>query len=152
MASASVTSKPSIVAAASGGSAAARMCLPSPGMGFGRSSERLLLERAAELAAIGAAIDAACAGIGSVLLVEGAAGIGKTRLLAHACEQAAAAGMTVLSARAAEYEDGYAWGVVRQLFEAELRSVSPGGQPPGDPPAWGGYPPPHSPLAPGIRP
>ena len=91
-------------------------------MGPGRSPERLLLERAAELAAITAAIDSACAGAGSVLLVEGAAGIGKTRLLAHACERAADAGMTVLTARAAEYEDGYAWGVVRQLFELELRA------------------------------
>ena len=91
-------------------------------MGPGRSPERLLLERAAELAAITAAIDAACAGTGSVLLVEGAAGIGKTWLLAHACERAADAGMTVLTARAAEYEDGYAWGVVRQLFELELRA------------------------------
>src|SRR5580692_223369 len=81
-----------------------------------------LLERAAEVAAITAAIDAAVAGTGSVLLIEGAAGIGKTRLLGHACDQAAAAGMTVLTARAAEYEGGYAWGVVRQLFEAELRA------------------------------
>ena len=47
---------------------------------------------------------------------------GKTRLLTHACEQAAQAGMTVLAARAAEFEDGYAWGVVRQLFEAEIRA------------------------------
>ena len=79
------------------------------------------MERAAELDVIAAAIASACAGAGSVLLVEGAAGIGKTRLLAQACEQAAGAGMTVLTARAAEYEDGYAWGVVRQLFEQELR-------------------------------
>ncbi|MGH3216119.1 MAG: ATP-binding protein, partial [Trebonia sp.] len=85
-----------------------------------------LLERAAEAAAITAAIDAAVAGSGSVLLVEGAAGIGKTRLLAHACDRAAAAGMTVLTARAAEYEDGYAWGVVTQLFDSELRSSSGG--------------------------
>ena len=85
-----------------------------------------LLERAAEVAAITAAIDAAVAGSGSVLLVEGAAGIGKTRLLADACERAAAAGMTVLTARAAEYEDGYAWGVVTQLFDSELRSSSAG--------------------------
>ncbi len=85
-----------------------------------------LLERGAEVAAITAAIDAAVAGSGSVLLVEGAAGIGKTRLLAHACERAAAAGMTVLTARAAEYEDGYAWGVVTQLFDSELRSSSSG--------------------------
>lgn len=91
-----------------------------------------LLERAAELAAITAAIDAARAGAGAVLVVEGAAGIGKTRLLAHACEQAAAAGMTVLTARAAEYEDGYAWGVVRQLFERFWSS----GATPLDPPAW----------------
>ena len=85
-----------------------------------------LLERAAEAAAITAAIDAAVAGFGSVLLVEGPAGIGKTRLLAHACDRAAAAGMTVLTARAAEYEDGYAWGVVTQLFDSELRSSSDG--------------------------
>jgi len=85
-----------------------------------------LLERAAEVAAITAAIDAAVAGSGSVLLVEGTAGIGKTRLLAHACERAAAAGMTVLTARAAEYEDGYPWGVVTQLFDSELRSSSAG--------------------------
>jgi DNA-binding CsgD family transcriptional regulator len=82
----------------------------------------VLLERGSEIAAIDAIVSAACSGTGTVLLIEGAAGIGKTRLLTHACEQAAATGMTVLTARAAEYEDGYAWGVVRQLFEAELRA------------------------------
>jgi DNA-binding CsgD family transcriptional regulator len=86
------------------------------------ASQDPLLERTAEIAAIDAAIDAACAGAGSVLLVEGAAGIGKTRLLTCACERGGAAGMTVLSARAAEYEGGYPWGVVRQFFEAELRT------------------------------
>ena len=86
------------------------------------ASQDPLLERAAEIAAIDAAIDAACAGSGSVLLVEGAAGIGKTRLLGYACERGAAAGMTVLTARAAEYEGGYPWGVLRQFFEAQLRA------------------------------
>ena len=90
----------------------------------------LLLDRAAELGAIAAAVDGACSGSGSGLLVEGVAGIGKTRLLAHACEQAARAGMKVLTARAAEFEDGYAWGVVRQLFEAAVRAG--GGQLAGD--------------------
>ncbi len=90
-------------------------------MGPGGSPPLVLLDRAAELAAIAAAIELACSGSGSALLVEGVAGIGKTGLLAHACEQAARAGMTVLTARAAEFEDGYAWGVVRQLFEAEIR-------------------------------
>ncbi len=91
-------------------------------MGPGGPFPLQLLDRAAEVAAIAAAIESACAGSGSTLLVEGVAGIGKTRLLVHACEQAAQAGMTVLAARAAEFEDGYAWGVVRQLFEAEIRT------------------------------
>ena len=91
-------------------------------MGPGGPFPLQLLDRAAEVAAIAAAIESACAGSGSALLVEGVAGIGKTRLLTHACEQAARAGMTVLAARAAEFEDGYAWGVVRQLFEAEIRT------------------------------
>jgi DNA-binding CsgD family transcriptional regulator len=85
-----------------------------------------LLDRATDLGAIAAAIQSACSGSGSALLVEGEAGIGKTSLLRHACEQAAQAGMTVLAARAAEFEDGYAWGVVGQLFEAEIRAE--GGQ------------------------
>src|SRR5271165_699787 len=78
-------------------------------MGPGGPFPLQLLDRGAELAAIATAIESACAGSGSALLVEGVAGIGKTRLLTHACEQAAQAGMTVLAARAAEFEDGYAW-------------------------------------------
>ena len=54
--------------------------------------------------------------------MEGAAGIGKTSLLTYACDRAARTGMTVLMARGAEFEDGYAWGVVRQLFEARIRA------------------------------
>ena len=90
-------------------------------MGSGGMPSDVLLERGSEIAEIDAIVGAARSGTGSVLLIEGAAGIGKTRLLAHACKQAAA-GMTVLTARAAEYEEGYAWGVVRQLFEAEVRA------------------------------
>ena len=77
---------------------------------WGAASADPLLDRAAELGTIAAAIDAACAGCGSALLVEGVAGIGKTRLLAWACERGARAGMKVLAARAAEFEDGYAGG------------------------------------------
>ncbi len=79
-----------------------------------------LLDRTAELDAIAAAVKSAGSGSGSALLVEGVAGIGKTRLLTHACEEAAGAGLTVLAARSAEFEGGYAWGVVRQLFESGL--------------------------------
>ena len=44
----------------------------------------LLLEREAELAALEAMLDAAQSGDGRLVLVEGSAGIGKTRLLAEA--------------------------------------------------------------------
>lgn len=83
------------------------------------SSADWLLDRTTELGVITAAVSSAVSGSGSALLVEGVAGIGKTSLLRHACEQAGLAGMTVRAARAAEFEGGYAWGVVRQLFEPE---------------------------------
>src|ERR1700722_20145613 len=88
-------------------------------MTAGQAAAGRLLDRGAELGAITRLLTAASAGTGSTLLIEGVAGIGKTRLLAHACQQAARAGLTVLTASAAEFEAGYAWGVVRQLFGTE---------------------------------
>jgi DNA-binding CsgD family transcriptional regulator len=55
-----------------------------------------------------------------VLLVEGAAGVGKTRLLAEIRAQALGAGMRVGASRGMELERGFAFGVVRQLFEPLL--------------------------------
>jgi DNA-binding CsgD family transcriptional regulator len=80
-----------------------------------------LLQRAFELERIEEVIAAARAGRGSVLLIEGPAGIGKTSLLAHARESAAATGAGVLSARASELERDFAMGIVRQWFEPVLR-------------------------------
>ena len=56
------------------------------------------------------------AGTGRVIVVEGAAGIGKSSLLAAAGRSAEAQGATVLSARAGPLEQDAAWGVARQLF------------------------------------
>jgi hypothetical protein len=89
-------------------------------MGPGCAPAGPLLDRTAELGAIAAAVSSAVSGSGSVLLVEGVAGIGKTSLLENACERAAVAGLTVRVARAAEFEGGYAWCVARQLFEPEV--------------------------------
>jgi DNA-binding CsgD family transcriptional regulator/tetratricopeptide (TPR) repeat protein len=88
----------------------------------GRAPAERLLDRGTELDTIAAVLRAAGSGSGTALLVEGAAGIGKTRLLTHACDRAAHDGMTVLAARAAEFEGGYAWGVVRQLFEPGVQA------------------------------
>ena len=88
-------------------------------------AEPELLEREAELAQISAMIAAASMGTGSMLVLEGAGGIGKSRLLAATREQAAEAGFTVLSARGAELERAFPFGIVRQLFEPALARSTP---------------------------
>src|SRR4051812_44495171 len=55
-----------------------------------------LLERSAELDRIAACVEAARRGSGALLVVEGAAGIGKTRLLAAARTLAVEQGVRVL--------------------------------------------------------
>jgi DNA-binding CsgD family transcriptional regulator len=85
----------------------------------------VLLERDAELAALRGALGAARAGEGRLLVIEGSAGIGKSRLLAEARTLASAEKMQVLSSRAGEHEAEFAFGVVRQLFEPLLVTASP---------------------------
>src|SRR5262245_31214010 len=79
-----------------------------------------LLEREHELDALTALLQRAAAAEGGVAVVEGPAGIGKSRLLDAARGQAAAAGLVALRARASELESAYPFGVVRQLFEPAL--------------------------------
>ena len=76
-----------------------------------------LLERDSELAAVEAEVAELARGSGGLLFVEGAAGIGKSSLLARAAASAAEAGATVLSARGGDLERSYAFGVVRQLLQ-----------------------------------
>ncbi|MEA2193066.1 MAG: hypothetical protein QOI73_3187, partial [Solirubrobacteraceae bacterium] len=82
-----------------------------------------LLEREPELERLESCVAAAVAGAGSVVGIEGEAGIGKSSLLAHAVECAGAAGMRVLTARGGELEREFAYGLVRQLFEVPLASA-----------------------------
>jgi DNA-binding CsgD family transcriptional regulator len=79
-----------------------------------------LRERSVELGEVESAVLSARAGHGSLVAVEGPAGIGKTSLLAAARELALASGLRVLSARGSELERDFAFGVVRQLFEPVL--------------------------------
>ena len=69
-----------------------------------------------ELAALGGVLEAAAAGSGGALLIEGEAGIGKTRLLAAAHARAADLGLRVLSATADEVEAEVPLAVARLLF------------------------------------
>ncbi|HEY6494709.1 MAG TPA: ATP-binding protein [Trebonia sp.] len=63
-----------------------------------------LFERETELAAISGALNAARSGSGSLVLIEGPAGIGKSRLLAEARAMAGELGLAVLSARGIDLE------------------------------------------------
>ena len=93
--------------------------LPSAG------TTSVLLEREAQVAALQALADAAQEGGGRFVVIEGSAGMGKTRLLAEARAIAGSAGMRVLAARGGELEGEFAYGIVRQLFEPLL---TPGSQ------------------------
>jgi DNA-binding CsgD family transcriptional regulator len=86
---------------------------------------RGVVEREAQLARVGGVFDRIAAGIGSVVVVAGPAGIGKSELLAAARAGARARGLGVLMARGSEFEEEIAFGVARQLFEPMLRTASP---------------------------
>jgi DNA-binding CsgD family transcriptional regulator len=85
----------------------------------------LLLEREAQVAALHALAAAARSGGGRFAVIEGGAGIGKSRLLAEGRGIAGVAGMRVLAARGGELEGAFAYGIVRQLFEPLLATVDP---------------------------
>ncbi len=78
------------------------------------------MEREAEVNSLDLAVERAAGGDGSFVLLEGPAGIGKSRLLEASRELAVARGLRVMTARGGELERDFAYGVVRQLFEAEL--------------------------------
>ena len=91
-------------------------------MGAGRDLAPLL-ERERELAVVRETVAAASAGEGSMLLVAGAAGIGKTRLLGEAAALAGAGGSRILHARGGAVERDLPWGLVRQLFDPALAEL-----------------------------
>ncbi len=78
-----------------------------------------LLERDDELDVVQRVLDGTQDGEGRLLLIEGPAGIGKSRLLAEVRRRADRPA-TVLAARAGELEGSFPFGIVRQLFEGVL--------------------------------
>ena len=79
-----------------------------------------LVDRARELSRIAQAIADLNGGRSTRMIVEGPAGIGKTRLLDELRRQAAADGLRVLAARGSQLEQSFGYGVVRQLLEAAV--------------------------------
>ena len=87
--------------------------------------EEPLLERDSELEAIEEAVAGATAGRGGVLIIEGQAGLGKSRLMGVAMAQAKISRMLRLRARPGRFERDFPFGVVRQLFGPVLGGISP---------------------------
>jgi predicted ATPase len=71
--------------------------------------------RAAEIAVLSEALDRAASGQPAVVLIEGEAGIGKTRLLAEAQADARGRGMQVAAGRAEELEQTRPFGLVARV-------------------------------------
>ena len=74
--------------------------------------------REAELARLNELARAACEGAGGVVVVAGAAGIGKSRLLAEAGQRAAAAGLLVAAGGADELNRVTSWGMLLRALAA----------------------------------
>lgn len=82
-----------------------------------------LLERNNEIAQIDQLLAAAQGGVGSLLVIVGPAGIGKTVLLTEAVARAKPADVRVVAARGRELESDFSFGVARQLFEPLLNAA-----------------------------
>jgi DNA-binding CsgD family transcriptional regulator len=82
-----------------------------------------LVERESDLGALAELLDGLVDGRSRAVLIEGPAGIGKSRLLAALRDGAAQRGIRALSARGSELEREFPFGVVRQLFEPVLAEV-----------------------------
>jgi DNA-binding CsgD family transcriptional regulator len=86
----------------------------------GTSASGGLVERERELAVFGAVFEAGASGHGGVVLVEGHGGMGKTRLLDAAADDAEARGAEVLRARGHDLEREFAFGVALQLVQRRV--------------------------------
>ncbi|WP_354698089.1 hypothetical protein DSM112329_03753 [Paraconexibacter sp. AEG42_29] len=84
-----------------------------------------LLERDGPQAALSDAVAAGAAGAGTLVVVHGPAGIGKTTLLAQARADAEGRGLRVLHARGSDFERSFTFGVIRTLFERVVRGLAP---------------------------
>ena len=94
---------------------------PRPGAGAARPAVgESLVGRERELATLRAALHEVFDGNGRLALIDGPAGIGKSRLLQEVRREAAGGGALVLTARGSQLERDFAYGAVRQLYEGLL--------------------------------
>ncbi|MGH2833591.1 MAG: ATP-binding protein, partial [Solirubrobacteraceae bacterium] len=82
-----------------------------------------LLEREESIERLSELVHRTAGGQGSIVSILGRPGEGKTTLLAAACVLAEERGLRVCRARGSELERDFAFGVVRQLLEPDIRAL-----------------------------
>ena len=80
------------------------------------TGEGVLLEREREIGVLSEALDRACDGNGAIVVIEGHAGIGKSRLLEATTREARERGLLCMRGRGAELEREMPFGVARQVL------------------------------------
>src|SRR5437764_15320526 len=93
--------------------------------GVSLRAPELLLERDRELELIELAAARAAEADASMVLIEGSAGVGKTRLLREAAARVENHGFRVLSATGGEVERHPGWGIGRQPFGSTAGAGEP---------------------------
>ena len=97
----------------------------SPGLDPAAASAGPLRGREREARILGVVLDRVAAGCPALVLIEGEAGIGKTRLLDAAVEDVRARGVQVARGRAEELEQTRPFGLVAAAFGCERASADP---------------------------
>ena len=92
--------------------------------------------RQLELAALGATLDRAASGRLAIVIVEGEAGIGKTRLLAEALQDARVRGLQVAAGRARELERTRPFGLLADALGCDRSATNPRRAAPRSPRCW----------------
>lgn len=87
-----------------------------------------LVDRDREITLLQTGLDELAEGTSGCVLIEGPAGIGKTRLLDELRRLAVSNGVFVRSARSSSSEQTFEWGVVRQLFGGGVDDVLEDGE------------------------
>ena len=83
-----------------------------------------LVEREVELSAVAAVVEQAAGAAGGVVLVEGAAGVGKTCLLEALVQLADSRALLVLRARGGELEQAFPFGIAAQLLGRTVAALT----------------------------
>ncbi len=84
-----------------------------------------LVEREREIEELFEVLTAARTGTGRLVVISGEAGVGKSRLLDAAADQARESGMVVLAGRGLEFARDFPFGVALQLLEPPLAAADP---------------------------